>query len=124
MKAKNKLKFLNQRLIQQNSALFLFLLSYFGIEPVEGAEPIINLICSISVLSLTAIFCLINVFNYFIVLYLINQYNIEVKYPRFKRFFNYYKTSTLSFIIFEFILGSICLISIFIWSVMVIKQML
>lgn len=99
-------------------------MSYFGLEPAEGAEPVINFICSIGILSLIAILSLLNVFMYYTILYLITNYNVEIRFPRFKKIFNYYKSTTIFVIIIEFILGALCLLTIFISAVLLFKQML
>jgi hypothetical protein len=52
-----------------------------------------------------------------------NHYNLENKYPRFKRIINYYKKSSLIIIIIEFTLGLSCLLMLFILSLIELKNM-
>ena len=66
------------------------------------------------VLCLIALICFVNVLGYFISLYLINKYDIENKYPKFKKIIRYYEKSTLFFVIFEGILCILILIFVII----------
>jgi hypothetical protein len=121
---------------KQSSSIYLFLLSYFNLIPVEGQEPVINYMISISSLSLLGLLCLINIIIYLIIYYLlfiryrdlnfIDQY--ANKYPRLIKFIriiiNRYKNVTITFIIIEFIFLLAILLMIFISSALLIKQMI
>jgi hypothetical protein len=110
-------------LYQMNSGLLLFLLNYFSIEVNESQQPIVIFISVIATLSLFAILCLFNIILYYTILYAIENYNIESKLPKFLLFFiNRYKKTTKFFILLEVLLGSYCLISIFVLSIMVLKN--
>lgn len=58
-----------------SSSIYLFLLNYFGINPAEGQEPIVNYILGVASLSLIAILCLINIMIYLLVILIINKYS-------------------------------------------------
>jgi hypothetical protein len=62
-------------------------------------------------LSLIVLICFINVFGYIVslYLYLISKYEIESKFPKFKRIIRYYEKTTLFFILYTlfFILYSL-----------------
>jgi len=73
---------------------------------------------------LIAIISFLNIFIYFIIIYVLKNYNIEDKYPKIKKFIYYYKNTRIAFILFEFILGFTCLIVLFVLSVIGFKNMI
>ena len=77
-----------------------------------------------TILSLIALITFINIFIYLFIIYSINNYNLENKYPRFNRFINYYKNTSFFFIVIEITLGFTCLFSLFIFSLLVLKQII
>jgi len=120
LRLNNKLKFNNK--IRQ-SFLFPFVLDYFGLTIPENSEPIIQYVFGVTILSLIALISFINVFAYLFIMYSMNHYNLENKYPRFNRIINYYKKSSLIIIIIEFTLGLSCLLMLFILSLIGLKNM-
>jgi hypothetical protein len=53
-------------------------------------EPIIRYSFSMFILSLLVLMCFFNIVGYILSIYLINKYNIETKFPKFKRYINFY----------------------------------
>jgi len=98
-----------------NISLFLpWILQDIGKDISSDGEPIKMYAFSMFVLCLIALICFVNVLGYFISLYLINKYDIENKYPKFKKIIRYYEKSTLFFVIFEGILCILILIFVII----------
>lgn len=110
---------------KESSSLYLILLNYFGLDVVEGKEDVVAYIMSIGSLSLLGLFCLINIVIYLTLIYLINKHkesNLIAKYPILQWIIKRYKSMTLGFIIFEFLLLFIILLVLFISSVLLINQ--
>lgn len=106
------------------SFLFPIILNYLGLSLPENSEPIVQYVFGVIILSLIAILSFINVLAYLIIMYSMNHYNLEEKYPKLKRIINYYKNTTLLFVIIEFSLGLISLIILFILSLIGLKNMI
>lgn len=88
---------------------------------VNDSDPVIvQLAYGVFLLSLVALFCLINIIGYISSYYLIQKGNYEVKYPKFARIINYYKKTTLVFLIIEIILCLICLAILIFYSYLII----
>lgn len=131
LRLNNKLKFAAPLILLRStyknkirqSFLFPFVLDYFGLTIPENSEPIIQYVFGVTILSLIALISFINVFAYLFIMYSMINYNLEKKYPRFKRIINYYKKSSLIIIIIEFTLGLSCLLMLFILSLIGLKNM-
>jgi len=95
-----------------HSFALIAILSYLDINIDETREPIIRYAFSIFTLSLVAFLCFVNVVGYLTTIYLLGKYNVEEKFPRFKRIIKYYQRSTLLFIFIEGILCTFCLLFI------------
>jgi len=91
----------------------LAILSYLDINIDETREPIIRYAFSIFTLPLVAFLCFVNVVGYLTTIYLLGKYNVEEKFPRFKRIIKYYQRSTLLFIFIEGILCTFVIIYYF-----------
>ena len=88
---------------------------------VNDSDPVIaQLAYGVFLLSLVAFFCLINIIGYLLTYYLIQKGNYEVKYPKFSRIINYYKNTTLVFLIVEIILCLVCLGILIFYSYLII----
>jgi hypothetical protein len=110
----------NNKLTQ--SFFFPFLLSYFDLNIPENSQPIIQYVFGMTILSLIALLSFINLFIYLFIMYSINHYDLENKYPKFKWIINYYKKTSFFIIVIEFTLGFISLFSLFIFSLLLLKQ--
>jgi hypothetical protein len=83
-----------------------------GIQIPENATPLINFSFSILILTLISLLCFINVTGYLTSIYLINKYNIEIKFPKYKKIIQYFESYSLFFILIEIILCLLCLLFI------------
>lgn len=99
------------KLINKNKAS-LFLPFIFSKYHDVNADPIIQYAFSIFILALVVLFCFVNVFSYLLILYGINRFNLKTKYPRAIKYIEYYEKYSLTFIIFEIVVGFTCLIAI------------
>ena len=55
-------------------------------------EPLVSYVFSMFMLNLIVLICFVNIIGYIISIYLVNQYDIEEKFPKFKRYINFYKS--------------------------------
>lgn len=91
-------------------------------ETIDPNNPFITYIVSITTILVFIFFTLMNIFFYLLVLYLINNYDVETKFPRFIKIINLYKKTTklilameIAFVIF-FLLVLIAMNSILIFG--------
>nr|YP_009710711.1 hypothetical protein [Amanita phalloides]QFZ98660.1 hypothetical protein [Amanita phalloides]WLF85166.1 hypothetical protein [Amanita phalloides] len=84
----------------QSNSIVLFLFNLIGKEIPVDAEPIVNYSFHIFMLSIIILVSFINLIGYFTSIYLINKYNIENKFPKYKNIIRYYEKSNFYFIIF------------------------
>jgi len=92
-----------------HSFAFPFIINLLGkYEPSDG-DPFMVVIFQILIISIICLLSFINVIGYFSAIYLINKYNLEIKYPRLSKFLKYFERSSFVFIIIE---GFICIISL------------
>jgi hypothetical protein len=96
----------------KHSFLFAAILSKLDIDISDNASTFLNYSYGIFLLSLIALLCFINVMIYLFVYIIIQHKNYESRYPRLKRFINYYKNMNLSVAIIESILCFVCLLII------------
>ena len=78
-------------------------------------------------LSLIVLISFINIMGFLLSLYLISKYDIENKFPKFKKIIKYYENSNKIFIIFEVILSIVILlimiiINLFLCGMIVINK--
>ena len=85
---------------------------------------------SILILSLICLLNFISVVGYLTSIYLVNKYDVETKYPKFKRIIRYYEKSSLFFVVLEGVMCVVffvtynCLFFIFCWSTYFQKKIL
>jgi len=88
------------------------ILSYLDININETSSSITNIFTGIFILTLISILCFINVLGYLSVYIIIQAHkdkDYEEKYPKFIKIINYFKKSTILYIIIE---ALICLLSL------------
>jgi hypothetical protein len=85
--------------------LFPFIYKHFETEIKDNPDPLLNYTFSMITLSLIVLFCFFNVLLYLISLYLIQNYNVEEKFPKLKKYINFYSKTTKIFIITESLIG-------------------
>ena len=111
---KSKL-FLNKSNYKYNF-LFAFLLDSLNIQLPDEVSPLVKFASGIFVLALVCLSSFINISGYILSIYLINKYDIESKFPRFKKVIRYYEKSNKVLIIIEGILCILILLAIVIFS--------
>jgi len=105
--------------VKQNSFLLPYILNKFDIKNVDASSEsenifndIHNLAVSFFILSLLVLFGFTNVVGNLTVIILRYKYDLDSKFPKFKRIFNYFEKSSYILIIIEVILCIIILISL------------
>ena len=103
---------------QQNNYSFYLplILSNLDINVSNTDSSIIQLSYAVFLLSLIALYSLINIIGYMTTYILIQIGNYEEKYPRLKKIINYYKKGSLVFIIIDVIFCFTCLLILLISS--------
>ena len=77
--------------ITQSFSLFGFILSQLNLNVDDTASNLTQISYGFFLLSLVALICFINVLGFMITYILIQQGNYEQKYPKLRKFINYYK---------------------------------
>lgn len=98
------------------------ILSYLDINIPENASILTHWSFSVFLFSLIALICFINVLVFLIVYILIQNGNYENKYPKFKKLINYYKKSSILYVIIEALICLSCLILLIIFSILYVLQ--
>jgi hypothetical protein len=107
----------NNRINYSKSFSLAFILSLLDINSIENASKITQLSFSVFLFSLIALLCFLNVIGFLIVYIFIENKNYESKYPRLKNLINYYKKSSLFFVIIEGIICLSCLLLLVFFSI-------
>lgn len=102
----------NKNLKYQSNSIVLVLFNLIGKEIPIDAEPIVNYSFNIFILSVIILLGFINLIGYFTSIYLINKYDIENKFPKYKKIIRYYEKSNLYFIFFEILMCFLALINL------------
>lgn len=95
-----------------------FILSQLDINITENASKFTQLSFSVFLFSLIALLCFLNVIGFLIAYIFIEKKGYESKYPRLKNLINYYKKSSLFFVIIEGIICISCLLLLIFFSIM------
>jgi hypothetical protein len=106
--------------ITQSFSLVGFILSQLNLNVDETASNLTQISYGFFLLSLIALICFLNVVGFMITYILIQQGNYEQKYPKLRRFINYYKNSTLLYVSIEAFFCLICLILIVLFSFLLV----
>ena len=102
--------------------LLPFIINTLDITLPEGSEKLVQYSFGVLILSLITLICFINVFGYFISLYLIQKYDIERNYSKLRIFIKFFEKSSLVFIVVELIFGFSCLLFLIISAFMFLKN--
>jgi putative copper export protein len=120
MKIKKMILQVIQKAINKNSLIqsfsLPFILSNLNINVPENASSLTNVSYGVFLLSLIALFCFINIIGFFTVYILVLKGDYENKYPRFKRYINYYKKGTILSLVIEIIFCFISLLLLVVFS--------
>ena len=100
----------------KQSFLFTFILDSLNINIPEDASQFVNYSFSVFLLSLICLLNFISVVGYLTSIYLVTKYDIETKFPKFKRIIRYYEKSSIFFVVLEGVTCVIFLLVIIIFS--------
>ena len=91
-------------------------------ETIDPNNPFITYIVSITTILVIIFFAIMNLFFYLLVLYLINNYEVETKFPRFIYFINLYKKSSKIIIVLEIAFIVISLLTLILINIVLIYK--
>jgi hypothetical protein len=106
----------------KQSFTFPFILYNLNIDTSESVHTINQLAYGVFLLTLIALFCLINIFGYILTYYFIQEGNYNEKYPKLSKLINYYKQLNFYFVIIEIILCLTCLLILNFYSFLFILK--
>ena len=98
------------------SFLLTFILDGLNINIPDNASHHVNYCFNIFILSLICLLNFINVIGYLLSIYVINKYDVETKFPKFKKVILYYENSSLFFVFLEGLICVLFLLCIIIFS--------
>jgi hypothetical protein len=102
--------------VKNNGTIYVyfvpFILNSLGKDITPETEPIISYSFYMFMSALIVLSCFINIFGYFMAIYLIKRLDLINKYPKLNKFIKYYENSNLFFIILECIICVLCLLII------------
>jgi hypothetical protein len=101
-----------------------FLFAKFNPNVTAEAEPFISYSFSMFILSLLVLFCFFNIIGYIISIYLIDKYDIETKFPYFKRYIKFYSSTSKILLVLEIIIAFVFLIFIVILNFFLFTKLL
>ena len=101
-------------------SFFPFIFYNLDININDSDPAIVQLAYGVFLLSLIALFCLINIMGYIFTYYIVQKGNYEVKYPKFAKLIGYYKKTTVVFLIIETLLCLTCLGILIFYSYLII----
>ena len=99
-----------------------YILNMLGISIPEGSEAITKYAFGVLLLSLIALLAFINVLGYFLSFYLLQRYDINHKYPKWKKIVGYYEKSSLFFVFIELLICIGCLLFLIITAFIFLKN--
>jgi hypothetical protein len=101
------------------------ILSYLDINIPDNASTLTHWSFSVFLFSLIALICFINVL-FFLIVYILIQgkmvENYENKYPKLKKLINFYKKSSILYVIIESLICFSCLLLLIIFSILYVFQ--
>lgn len=113
------IRLLNKTEINYSQSFSLpFILSYLDINIPENASTLTNYSFSVFLLSLIALLCFLNVLGFLVAYILIQKGDYENKYPKFKTIINYFKKTTIFYVIIEGLICLICLLMLIVFSIL------
>jgi hypothetical protein len=84
--------------------------------PGPEASTHLSFVWGVFLLALVCLLSFINVVSYLTSIYLIQKYDINIKFPKFQKFIRYFENSSLFFVVIEIIICITCLLGIIIFS--------
>lgn len=108
--------------ITQSFSLLGFVMSQLNLNVDETSSSFTQVFYGFLSLSLVALFCLINIVGFMITYILVQNGNYEIKYPKLKKFINYYKKSSLLYVSIEVLLCFLCLLALVYFSFLYVQS--
>ena len=92
-------------MVKSNKNLYalLPLVTGYITNSVDSISSVNKVISGILIITVTILFCLINIIGYFGCLYIIKHTDLEKKYPKLKPIVKYYQNTSVVFLIIEII---------------------
>jgi uncharacterized membrane protein len=106
--------------ISQSFSLFGLIFSQLNLTVDDTASSLTQFSYGFFLLSFVALICFINVLGFMITYILIQQGDYEQKYPKLRKFINFYQKSTLIYVSIEAFLCLICLILLVVYSLLLV----
>lgn len=120
MKIKKMILLVIQKAINKDNLIqsftLPFILSNLDINIPENASSLTNVSYGVFLLSLIALVCFINILGFFIAYILVLRGDYENKYPKLKRYINFYKKGTILSLTVEIIFCFISLLLLVVFS--------
>ena len=85
--------------------MFKYIIYFFGIELPDSLEPLAELGFFFGLISLSVLYCFLNIFGYLISITLLRYYELEKKYPKFSSFLKRFEKIPFFLLIIEGIIG-------------------
>lgn len=96
----------------KQSFLFTFILNKLDLNVTGESSSEAQFAFGILIMSLICLLSFINVTGYLFSFYLLNKYDVDIKYPKFKKIIHYYEKSSLFFVVLEGIMCVVFLLAI------------
>ena len=103
-----------------SSFMLPLILSKLDITVTDNHSSLTQMSYGVFLISLVALFCLINIIGYMIVNIIINKVDYEKRYPRLSKIINYYRKMSLIYVGIDIILCLICLLLLVFFSLSII----
>lgn len=100
----------------KQSFLFTFILNKLDLNVSGESSSEAQFASAILMLSLICLLNFINVTAYLVSIYLLSKYDVDKKYPKFKKIIYYYEKSSLLFVVLEGIMCVVFLLIIIFFS--------
>lgn len=89
-----------------------FILTKFNPNINSETEPIISYSFAMFILSLIVLICFYNIVAYILSIYLLKKYDVENKFPIFKKYIKFYSSSSKYLLVLEIIIAFVFLLCI------------
>jgi hypothetical protein len=116
---------LNSSRINFKYAYFLpFIFAKFNPNVTPESDPLVSYAFSMFLLNLIVFICFFNIIGYILSIYLVNKYDIEVKFPKYKIYINFYKSTSKFFLILEIIIAFVILIFLILLNLFLLTSLI
>ena len=109
---------------RQDAYIIPFIFTNLNPNVSRATEPLVSYAFSMFMLNLIILICFVNIVGYILSIYLVNKYDIEIKFPKFKRYINFYKSISKFWLILEIIIAFTILIFIILLNLFLFTSLL